>query len=219
MDAFRAWLGQLQFDGVWQTVVLVAASLLCITFHETCHGWAAYLLGDPTAKRMGRLTLNPLKHVDLAGLIMMAIFRFGWAKPVPVDMRNFKNPKAGMALTALAGPVSNFLLALVLLVGARIMVDHAAYSALNQEILDFLVSTAVLSIGLGLFNLVPIPPLDGAKVLFSLLPDRMYDTMLRYERIGMFVLWGLVLLDVGSGALSSAIAWVFRIFCRIVGLS
>ena len=125
----------------------------------------------------------------------------------------------GMAVTALAGPVSNFLLALVLLVGARIMVDHAAYSALNQGILDFLVSTAVLSIGLGLFNLVPIPPLDGAKVLFSLLPDRMYDTMLRYERIGMFVLWGLVLLDVGSGALNSAIAWVFRIFCRIVGLS
>ena len=124
-----------------------------------------------------------------------------------------------LALTALAGPVSNFLLALVLLVGARIMVGHAAYSALNQGILDFLVSTAVLSIGLGLFNLVPIPPLDGAKVLFSLLPDRMYDTMLRYERIGMFVLWGLVLLDVGSGALNSAIAWVFRIFCRIVGLS
>ena len=108
---------------------------------------------------------------------------------------------------------------MVLLVGARIMVDHAAYSALNQGILDFLVSTAVLSIGLGLFNLVPIPPLDGAKVLFSLLPDRMYDTMLRYERIGMFVLWGLVLLDVGSGALNSAIAWVFRIFCRIIGLS
>ena len=116
MDAFRAWLGQLQFDGVWQTVVLVAASLLCITFHETCHGWAAYLLGDPTAKRMGRLTLNPLKHVDLAGLIMMAIFRFGWAKPVPVDMRNFKNPKRGMALTALAGPVSNVVLAYVAVV-------------------------------------------------------------------------------------------------------
>ena len=116
MDAFRAWLGQLQFDGVWQTVVLVAASLLCITFHETCHGWVAYKLGDPTAKRMGRLTLNPLKHVDLAGLIMMALFRFGWAKPVPVDMRNFKNPKQGMALTALAGPVSNVVLAYVAVV-------------------------------------------------------------------------------------------------------
>ena len=116
MDAFRAWLGQLQFDGVWQTVVLVAASLLCITFHETCHGWVAYKLGDPTAKRMGRLTLNPLKHADVAGLLMMALFRFGWAKPVPVNMRNFKNPKQGMALTALAGPVSNVLLAYIAVV-------------------------------------------------------------------------------------------------------
>ena len=202
-----------------QIVVNILPSLLCITLHELSHGYVAYRLGDTTAKDAGRLTLNPIKHIDVMGLLMMVVFRFGWAKPVPVNMYRFKNPKKGMAVTALAGPVSNFLLALVLLVGARIMVDHAAYSALNQGILDFLVSTAVLSIGLGLFNLVPIPPLDGAKVLFSLLPDRMYDTMLRYERIGMFVLWGLVLLDVGSGALNSAIAWVFRIFCRIVGLS
>ena len=202
-----------------QIVVNILPSLLCITLHELSHGYVAYRLGDTTAKDAGRLTLNPIKHIDVMGLLMMVVFRFGWAKPVPVNMYRFKNPKKGMAVTALAGPVSNFLLALVLLVGARIMVDHAAYSALNQGILDFLLSTAVLSIGLGLFNLVPIPPLDGAKVLFSLLPDRMYDTMLRYERIGMFVLWGLVLLDVGSGALNSAIAWVFRIFCRIVGLS
>ena len=84
MDGFVAWLKQLQFDGVWQTAVLVAASLLCITFHETCHGLVAYWLGDPTAKRAGRLTLNPLRHVDIGGLLMMALFRFGWAKPVPV---------------------------------------------------------------------------------------------------------------------------------------
>ena len=111
MDGFVAWLKQLQFDGVWQTAVLVAASLLCITFHETCHGLVAYWLGDPTAKRAGRLTLNPLRHIDIGGLLMMALFRFGWAKPVPVDMRNFKHPKRDMALTAAAGPVSNVLLA------------------------------------------------------------------------------------------------------------
>ena len=111
MDGFVSWLRQLQFDGVWQTALLVAASLLCITFHETCHGLAAYRLGDPTAKRAGRLTLNPLRHVDIGGLLMMALFRFGWAKPVPVDMRNFKHPKRDMALTAAAGPVSNVLLA------------------------------------------------------------------------------------------------------------
>ena len=198
MNYLQELWAALDFGSLRNILLRLASVFLCLTTHETCHGLAAYALGDPTAKRM---------------------LGFGWAKPVPVDPRYFKKPKQGMALTALAGPVSNFLLALVLLVGARIMVDHAAYSALNQGILDFLLSTAVLSIGLGLFNLVPIPPLDGAKVLFSLLPDRMYDTMLRYERIGMFVLWGLVLLDVGSGALNSAIAWVFRIFCRIVGLS
>ena len=209
----------LDFSSLADAALRAAAVFLCLTVHETCHGLAALALGDPTAKSMHRLSLNPLRHIDWLGLALMFAAGFGWAKPVPVDPRYFRKPKQGMALTALAGPVSNFLLALVLLVGARIMVDHAAYSALNQGILDFLVSTAVLSIGLGLFNLVPIPPLDGAKVLFSLLPDRMYDTMLRYERIGMFVLWGLVLLDVGSGALNSAIAWVFRIFCRIVGLS
>lgn len=93
MDAFRAWLAQLQFDGVWQTAVLVAASLLCITFHETCHGLAAYRLGDNTAKRMGRLSLNPLKHVDLMGLIMMALFRFGWAKPCRSICGTSKTPK------------------------------------------------------------------------------------------------------------------------------
>ena len=219
MNSFGDVMRNLDWSVPMEILMSIIPALVCITLHELSHGYVAYKLGDNTAKNMGRLTLNPIKHIDIFGLVMMVAFKFGWAKPVPVNMYRFKNPKKGMAVTALAGPVSNFLLALVLLVGARIMVDHAAYSALNQGILDFLVSTAVLSIGLGLFNLVPIPPLDGAKVLFSLLPDRMYDTMLRYERIGMFVLWGLVLLDVGSGALNSAIAWVFRIFCRIIGLS
>ena len=124
MDGFVAWLKQLQFDGVWQTAVLVAASLLCITFHETCHGLVAYWLGDPTAKRAGRLTLNPLRHIDIGGLLMMALFRFGWAKPVPVDMRYFKHPKRDMALTAAAGPLSNVLLAYlaVLLYGLCLLV-------------------------------------------------------------------------------------------------
>ena len=195
MDAFRAWLGQLQFDGVWQTAVLVAASLLCITFHETCHGWVAYKLGDPTAKRMGRLTLNPLKHADVAGLLMMALFRFGWAKPVPVDMRNFKNPKAGMALTALAGPVSNVVLAyaaVVLCNFVMFLADRLGSTWLLLALAQFFVYVEIISAGLAVFNVFPIPPLDGSKVLFALLSDRAYDRLMRYEKYGMGLLMALL---------------------------
>ena len=195
MDAFRAWLAQLQFDGVWQTAVLVAASLLCITFHETCHGLAAYRLGDNTAKRMGRLSLNPLKHVDLMGLIMMALFRFGWAKPVPVDMRYFKNPKAGMALTALAGPVSNVVLAyaaVVLCNFVMFLADRLGSTWLLLALAQFFVYVEIISAGLAVFNVFPIPPLDGSKVLFALLSDRAYDRLMRYEKYGMGLLMALL---------------------------
>lgn len=195
MDAFRAWLAQLQFDGVWQTAVLVAASLLCITFHETCHGLAAYRLGDNTAKRMERLSLNPLKHVDLMGLIMMALFRFGWAKPVPVDMRNFKNPKAGMALTALAGPVSNVVLAyaaVVLCNFVMFLADRLGSTWLLLALAQFFVYVEIISAGLAVFNVFPIPPLDGSKVLFALLSDRAYDRLMRYEKYGMGLLMALL---------------------------
>ena len=199
MDAFRSWLAQLQFDGVWQTAVLVAASLLCITFHETCHGLAAYRLGDNTAKRMGRLSLNPLKHVDLMGLIMMALFRFGWAKPVPVDMRNFKNPKAGMALTALAGPVSNVVLAYAAVVLCNFVIflaDRLGSTWLLLALAQFFVYVEIISAGLAIFNVFPIPPLDGSKVLFALLSDRAYDRLMRYEKYGMGLL--MVLLVTGA---------------------
>ena len=214
MDGFVSWLRQLQFDGVWQTALLVAASLLCITFHETCHGLAAYRLGDPTAKRAGRLTLNPLRHVDIGGLLMMALFRFGWAKPVPVDMRYFKKPKQGMALTALAGPVSNFVLALLALLCARLV--YHQYGALWDFIFDLLLTTAYLSVGLGLFNLIPISPLDGSKVLFAFLPDSAYEKLMRYEKYGMIALLILVWLGVGDNVLSTAIYNVYAAMINFV---
>ena len=132
----------------------------------------------------------------------MVICGFGWAKPVPVDMRYFKNPKAGMAVTALAGPASNFLLALL-------MMFIASLISSDGWVVSFLLTTSILSIGLGLFNLVPIPPLDGSKVLFALLPRKAYYTLMRYERYGMVILLLLVSFDVGSGALSAAISRVF----------
>ena len=208
----------LDFGSMLDMVLRLAAVLLCLTVHETCHGLAAYALGDPTARRAHRLSLNPLRHIDWFGLLMMFTVGFGWAKPVPVNPNYFKKPKQGMALTALAGPVSNFLLALLTLLAARIFCDVAAYSETNQRILDFLLMVAVLSIGLGLFNLVPIPPLDGSKVLFAVLPDRAYDWLMRNERYGMLLLFALVFFDVGSNALSKTIQWVFDLFCRMVGL-
>ena len=211
MDAFRAWLAQLQFDGVWQTAVLVAASLLCITFHETCHGLAAYRLGDNTAKRMGRLSLNPLKHVDLMGLIMMALFRFGWAKPVPVDMRNFKNPKAGMALTALAGPVSNVVLAyaaVVLCNFVMFLADRLGSTWLLLTLAQFFVYVEIISAGLAVFNVFPIPPLDGSKVLFALLSDRAYDRLMRYEKYGMGLLMVLLVTGVIDRPLGAMRDWL-----------
>ncbi|MCI6613446.1 MAG: site-2 protease family protein [Clostridiales bacterium] len=208
----------LDFGSLLSMVTRLAAVLLCLTVHESCHGLAAYALGDPTARREHRLSLNPLRHIDWFGLLMMFVAGFGWAKPVPVNPNYFKKPKQGMALTALAGPVSNFLLALLMLLAARIFCDVAAYSEANQRILDFLLMVALLSIGMGLFNLLPIPPLDGSKVLFAVLPDGTYNQLMRYERYGMLLLFALVFFDVGSSAFSAAIEWVFELFCRIVGL-
>lgn len=199
MNDFVQWLRQLQLDSLWNMALVVAASLLCITVHETCHGLAAWWLGDDTAKRMGRLSLNPLRHVDVIGLVMMALVRFGWAKPVPVDMRKFKNPKAGMALTSLAGPVSNVLLALlVMALRAVVLVFYyrAAYQEIWEWIVMFLEYTAVLSTGLAVFNIFPVPPLDGSKVLFALLPDGVYAKLMKYERFGMLLLVVLLLTDV-----------------------
>lgn len=196
LEKFVQWLQQLQLDSIWETLVIVAASLLCITVHETCHGLAACWLGDDTAKRMGRLSLNPLKHVDIVGLVMMALVRFGWAKPVPVDMRKFKNPKTGMAITALAGPLSNVLLSLLaLLFRAVVLVFYFKYP--GQGVWDwavlFLEYTAILSAGLAVFNLFPVPPLDGSKVLFAVLPEHAYNKLMHYEKYGMLVLAALLL--------------------------
>ena len=146
---------------------------------------------------------------------MMALFRFGWAKPVPVDMRYFKKPKQGMALTALAGPVSNLLLAVLLLLGARITIAHYVDTAFCSALLNFLARTAYMSVGLGLFNLIPISPLDGSKVLFVVLPDRAYLTLMRYEKYGMVLLFLLVWLGVGDNILGEGI---YRVYGLLVDL-
>jgi len=205
LNSFSQWLQQLQFGTLIDTVLIVAAALLCITFHETCHGLAALWMGDDTAKRAGRLSLNPLRHVDLMGLVVMAVAKFGWAKPVPIDMRNFRNPKSGMALTALAGPVSNLILALAAMFArafALVMYYRYASSPLWETIMLFFEYVVLLSSGLAVFNMFPIPPLDGSKVFFAFLPARWYDKLMRVERYGMIVLAVLLLTNVLDRPLS-----------------
>ncbi len=192
----------------WSLLAFVPAVLLTIILHEIAHGVVAKWLGDPTAKRMGRLTLNPIPHIDPVGLLMMVFVGFGWAKPVPVDMRYFKKPKRDMALVALAGPVMNFLIAFVALFLLHFIVGVFP-EALNWQMSTdffgegitsipvlyfFFYMLALVSIGLGLFNLVPLPPLDGSKILGACFPERIYFTILRYERYGMFLFLGIMLL-------------------------
>ena len=218
MNSFQELLRSLDWTALTDALLRVIGVFLCLTVHETCHGLAAYALGDPTAKRAHRLSLNPLHHIDWFGFAAMLLVGFGWAKPVPVDMRYFRRPKQGMALTALAGPVSNLLLAVLLLLGARIVYCSDVDTALCSGALSFLLTTAYMSVGLGLFNLIPISPLDGSKVLFAFLPDSAYDKLMRYEKYGMILLFVLVWLGVGDNILSAAIRRVFAFLLNIIVL-
>lgn len=203
----------LDWSVLTNAILSVLPALICITLHELAHGFVAYKLGDNTAKNMGRLTLNPLKHIDIMGLIMMAVFHFGWAKPVPVDMRNFKNPKRGMAITALAGPVSNLLIAIVFLAIYGFFFPLLNGGSFGNTLLDMFSTTIWISISLGIFNIIPIPPLDGSKVLFACISDGAYYKLMRYERYGMLLVAVLLLTGVLSEPMSAAVQFVYgRLF-------
>ncbi len=163
-----------------------------ITFHEYAHGWVAHKLGDPTAKSMGRLTLNPLAHLDPIGALMMIFFRFGWAKPVPVNPYYFKEPKKDMALVAVAGPIANILTAFVSITICPIFVavvnKLGAINIVTIFIAQLFAACAQLNVYFAIFNLIPFPPLDGSKILFSVLPNEIYNKLLMYEKYGMIVL-------------------------------
>lgn len=210
IDALREIWEGFDFSLILGVLLSVIPSLVCITLHELSHGLVAYALGDDTAKRAGRLTLNPIRHLDLMGLVMMVVAHVGWAKPVPVNMMNFRDPKRGMAVTALAGPVSNVVIACLFffLYGLLILPLSIGGSAAAEYLLEMVQLTAVISVGYAVFNLIPIPPLDGSKVLFSLVSDEAYYKLMRYERYGMILLYVLVFTNVLGSPLHTAIAFV-----------
>lgn len=223
MHTFSIFLEHMDWWGLLELLLDVLAVLLCLTVHEFSHGLAAYRLGDPTAKNAGRLSLNPVKHIDVLGLLLMLIAGVGWAKPVPVDPRQFKNPKRGMAVTALAGPCANFLMAF--LVSIPISVIYSSEEIINTLVsvlgwdvfyllFQLLGNLVVLNVSLGIFNLFPIPPLDGAKVVLSVLPEKLYWKILRYEKYVMVVL----MLCLWSGLLDTPLEWIINKGLYVIGV-
>lgn len=185
------------------------AVLLVIPFHEAAHALVSWLLGDPTAKNAGRLSLNPLRHFDWMGTLCMVLGGVGWAKPVGIDARRFRNPKVGMAVSAAAGPVANLLLAYAALILYKILF-YSVGAAVPAVLLDFLSVLISLNISLAVFNLLPVPPFDGSRIFLLFLPQRLYFQAMRYERIIMAVVLVLVLLGFLDGPLSFCVNLVWR---------
>lgn len=209
-------------------------ALISLVVHELSHGLMAKKLGDPTAKYMGRLTLNPLAHLDPIGTVSMLLFGIGWAKPVPVDPRYFKKPKKGMALVGLAGPVSNLILAFIgvllfeilgafanmnILLKDGILMQHYGTTIGGWDYLGlFFIMFAVRNVYLALFNLIPVPPFDGSRIFYAFLPDKYYFGVMRYERQIMIITMILLATGIVSlplGFLTDGIMWLFN---SIIGL-
>lgn len=214
MSALR---GEASFiDFIVYAISAMVVIFLTLPVHEFAHGFIASKLGDPTPKYTGRLTLNPFAHIDYIGAAAMLLVGYGWARPVQVNPRYFKNPKWGMALTALAGPVSNIIVATISFFIARLVgLALTSFSSVLIYVYIFFYYVALINVRLAVFNFIPVPPLDGSKVLSAVLPTRIYFKIMQYERYIylalLFLLASGVLskpLDIISGYIMSGIAWL-----------
>ena len=216
-------------DFLLELIIILPIVLIALTFHECAHGFIAYKLGDPTAKYMGRLTLNPIKHIDPIGAICLLLVHFGWAKPVPIDITNFKNSKRDMALSALAGPCANiaigfvgcFLYVLTIILLTPVQFESEFAVNLANIGLTFLYYFGWLNISLALFNLIPIPPLDGSKILYAFLPSKASSWCKMHEREMSAVFFFILIFDSRlfggyiTGFLSSCVSGIFTLFTNL----
>ncbi len=208
--------------------LLLSLPVLLIAFstHEAAHGYVAYRLGDSTAKNFGRLTLNPIKHIDLMGFICMIFFRIGWAKPVPINARNFKKPRRDMALVGIAGPASNLCLGIVFA-----FLYHTAYLILNKftytsqsavnianVFLTFLYLGVLMNVCLAVFNMIPVPPFDGSRFIYAVLPIKWYFGIMKYERYIALAIFILLFTGILSGPISIATSALVNGILWLVGL-
>lgn len=210
---------------IFNLLLMIPIAIISLSVHESAHGYASYLLGDPTARNLGRITMNPLKHFDVIGFICMVLFRVGWAKPVPVNARYYKNPRVGMALTAAAGPISNLLLALIGVIGSestwlvmRNMSAEAPAFMVVATVFNFFYLFSLCNISLAVFNLIPVPPFDGSRILYVFLPPKYYFGIMKYERYIMIAVLVLFYLNIFDLPLSLATNAIFDGMVKLVEL-
>lgn len=210
-------------EGLISFLYTLPALLFCLSVHEFAHAYTAYKLGDRTQKAMGRLTLNPFSHIDIAGFICIALFGFGWGKPVMIDDRNFKNKAAGNALTAFAGPCSNIIMAILFTIILKILLITGVIlptinSVVGSIILNMLILTIQFNVVFAIFNLIPIPPFDGSRILYFFLPAKGRENMYKIEQYSFIIVLVILVTGIGSKLVSPIVNLVLGLLSKFIML-